>query len=393
MGCAHRGVVIDATPARRWWSRVGVAGLLLLVLAVGAGPARAAGVAWEAAVDRYLAGDRAGAALVLLQAPARDVTQGARDAFQSWRIPSGSSDDVRRVVIRRLEASALLPLEVLIVSGRAVSVAHETALEDTARDALDRLDPFDDGDGATAAGIRAFREWGRLAWLQYLMGASRFLDFQREQKNTRPPAGPDGLAALSLLRGVALETRARLADEAPSASVAMSQRRLPPTSRVPGMLIALEEAGRHFEKALEARPGDREAALHLGRIAFERDRHDEAERVLTPLVAQPCREAICGLAQLFLGEVAEARKQPDRAASWYAKASAVPSVRQTALVAMMQASMRRGQSGGAFDLTRQFATPPALAPRQPADAWSQYIGGRLAQADVVLVHMLTGVLP
>jgi hypothetical protein len=60
---------------------------------------------------------------------------------------------------------------------------------------------------------------------------------------------------------------------------------------------------------------------------------------------------------------------------------------------MMQASLRRGQSGGAFDLTRQFATPAALSPRQPADAWTLYIGGRLAQADVVLVHMLTGVLP
>ncbi|WP_239490178.1 tetratricopeptide repeat protein [Luteitalea sp. TBR-22] len=359
----------------------------------GAVPARAAGVAWEAAVDRYLAGDRAGAGQVLLQAPAREVTQGARDAYQSWRIPPGSGDDVRRLVIRRLEASALLPLEVLIVSGRSMSATHETALEDAARDAIDRLDPFDEGEEARAVSVRAFREWARLAWLQYLVGASRFLDFQREQKNTRPPAGADGVAALSLLRGVAIETRARLADEAPSASVAMSQRRLPPTSRVPGMLIAFEEAGRHFQKALDARPEDREAVLHLGRLAFERERHDEAERVLAPLLEQPCRDAICGLAHLFMGEVAEARKQPDRAAGFYAKASAVAAVRQTALVAMMQSSMRRGQAGGAYDLTRQFASPAALAPRQPADAWSQYIGGRLAQADLVLVHLLTGVLP
>jgi hypothetical protein len=60
---------------------------------------------------------------------------------------------------------------------------------------------------------------------------------------------------------------------------------------------------------------------------------------------------------------------------------------------MMQSSLRRGQAGGAYDLTRQFGSPAALAPRQPADAWSQYIGGRLAKADVVLVHMLSGVLP
>ena len=173
----------------------------------------------------------------------------------------------------------------------------------------------------------------------------------------------------------------------------MSQRRLPPTSRVPGMLIAMEEAGQQFQKALEARPGDREAALHLGRVAFERAQFDDAERTLTPLLEQPCRDAICGLAHLFMGEVWEARKQPERAASSYAKASAVPSLRQTALIAMMQSAMRRGQSGGAFDMTRQFASPAALSPRQAADAWSQYIGGRLAQSDTVLVHLLTGVLP
>jgi tetratricopeptide (TPR) repeat protein len=369
-----------------------VAVLLGAAVLIPSASARAAGVAWETAVDRYLAGDRAGAALLLLQAPAREVTQGARDAYGSWRIPSGDAE-ARRLVIRRLEASALLPLEVLIVSGRTVSVAHETALEDAARDALDRLDPFDDGEADAAVGVRAFRDWGRLAWLQYLVGASRFLDFQREQKNTRPPAGPEGLAALSLLRGVALETRARLADEAPSASVAMSQRRLPPPSRVPGMLITFEEAGRQFQKALEGRPGDREATLHLGRIAFEREQLDLAERTLAPLLDQPCRDAVCGLAYLFMGEIAEARRQQDRASTYFAKASSVPAVRQTALVAMMQASLRRGQSGGAFDLTRQFATPAALSPRQPADAWTLYIGGRLAQADVVLVHMLTGVLP
>jgi hypothetical protein len=82
-----------------------------------------------------------------------------------------------------------------------------------------------------------------------------------------------------------------------------------------------------------------------------------------------------------------------KAAGAYALASAVPAVRHSALVAMMQAAMRRGIAGGAYDLTRQFATPLALAPRQAPDASSLYTSGRLIEADRILAHLIALVVP
>ena len=200
-------------------------------------------------------------------------------------------------------------------------------------------------------------------------------------------------ATLALLRGLALETRARLADEAPSASVAMSMRRLPPVSRMNPMLLTMDEAGKAYRRALEFAPGDRESTLRLARVAIERDRLDEATRLLEPLLDVSCRDAVCGLAYLFMGEIHEARTALERASSAYARASSVASVRHSALIAMMQLSLRRGNTGGAYDLTRQFSTPVALAPRQVPDAWPQYVGGHLIEGDRVLATMSAAVVP
>ena len=93
------------------------------------------------------------------------------------------------------------------------------------------------------------------------------------------------------------------------------------------------------------------------------------------------------------GEVHEGRKDMERASGAYARASAVPAVRHSALVAMMQAAMRRGSAGGAYDLTRQFATPVALAPRQAPDAWSLYTAGRLVEGDRILTRLMATVVP
>ena len=59
---------------------------------------------------------------------------------------------------------------------------------------------------------------------------------------------------------------------------------------------------------------------------------------------------------------------------------------------MIQLSLRRGNAGGAYDLTRQFATPAALAPAQRPDAWSQYIAGRLIEGDRILARLVAAVV-
>lgn len=351
---------------------------------------------WVHIVDRYLAGDRGGAGVALLRMPAAELTRDARGAYDDWKLPGGTAhdDDARLLVIRRLQASALLPLETLVtITGRALPSAQEIALEDASRDAWRRLAAFDDERGGRhAPRVRRFRAWWRLAVVQHLIVSGRFQDIKREADAARPPDDDrEAGATLSLLRGVAIETRARLADEAPGGTTGVAMRRLPPPSRMTPMMLAMDEAGQAYRRALELAPDDRESTLRLARVALERNRIDEAERLLAPLLQSDCRDATCGLAHLFLGEVHEARHELDRASGAYARASSVATVRPAALMAMIQASLRRGNAGAAYELTRQFSTPAALAPAQPADAWAQYIAGRLVEPDRILDRLIATV--
>jgi hypothetical protein len=358
-------------------------------------PAPSPGQPWPTAVDQYLAGDRAAAGATLRRAPATAIFESSRRAFEQWRAVPAGDETARRIATRRFQASALLPLELLIaVTGRALADEHEVALENAAREAWQRLEVFDHDNGATSMRVRQFRTWWRLGVVQHLIAAGRFRDAPREAATIRAPGDDiDAVAALAMLRGLALETRARLADEAPTGSAAVTMRRLPAASRVAPMSIAMEDAGKQYRRALESMPGDREATLRLARVALERDRLDDADRLLAPLLTQPCRDALCGLAYLFAGEVHEGRKDMEQASGAYARASAVPAVRHSALVAMMQVAMRRGSAGGAFDLTRQFATPLAIAPRQSSDAWSLYASGHLIEGDRILRHLTAAVVP
>jgi len=372
--------------------------LLAAVARAGAQPAPAGGSPWERAVEQFLSGDRVGATTTILSTPAADLTRSSARAFDAWRLPSSPAADAaaRRLAVRRWQASALLPLEILVaVSGRSLAPAPEVALEDASREAWRRLDAFDDEEGSPqAASVRQFRTWWRLGVIQHLIGSGRFRDVPREADAARPPDEDRAAAAtLALLRGVALETRARLADEAPGGTVGVTMRRLAPPSRLGPMMLAMDEAGKAYRRALEIMPDDREASLRLGRVAIERNRLDDAERVLVPLVQSSCRDTTCGLAHLFLGEVHEARQELERAVGAYARASSVQAVRPAALIAMIQATLRRGNARGAYDLTRQFATPAALAPTQVPDAWSQYIGGRLIEGDRILARVSAAVVP
>lgn len=369
--------------------------MLLSAARAQAQTAKIGAAPWESAVDRYLSGDRPGAVTSILQTPATDLTRASDRAFEVWRIPAGPAADDRRLVIRRLQASALLPLEILVtIRGRSLTSEHEVALADTSREAWRRLGAFDDERGGPdAARVREFRVWWRLAVIQHMIASGRFRDVQREAETWRAPDGDrDAGATLELLRGVALETRARLAEEAPGGSLGVTMRRLPPASRMGPMLLAMDEAGKAYRRAIALAPDHREITLRLGRVALERNRLDEAERVLAPLLQGGCRDTTCGLAHLFAGELHEARHDPERAGSAYARASSVPAVRPAALVAIIQLSIRRGNTGGAYDLTRQFATPAAVAPAQAPDAWGQYIAGYLIERDRLLARLAAAVV-
>ena len=351
---------------------------------------------WQSAADHYLAGEWSVAEAIVLDTTPAALLESARRAFERWRAVPAADPTARRVAARRFQASAILPLKLLMATtGRVPAPDAEPMLETAAREAWQRLDAFDEEHGGFAAAqVRRFRTWWRLGLVQHRIASGLLAEARQEAFAIDAPAADvAAVAALALLRGVAIETRARLADEPLSATTAVSLRRLPTASRIEPMLLAMDDAGKHYRRALAAMPGDREATLRLARMALERDRLPEAERLLAPLLTQACPDAVCGLAYLFSGEVYEARKDLERAASAYARASAVPAVRHSALVAMMQAAMRRGSAGGAYDLTHQFATPVALAPGQPPDAWNVYTSGRLIEGDRILAHMTAALVP
>lgn len=392
---ARRGVVSG------WLGHGLIAGALLL-LVIGARPASGqsrpqADTVWNDAVGRFLADDRGGAIDLLLRSQPSDLTRAADRAFEGWRIPAdaAAADEARRTVIRRLQASALLPLEMLVgPSNRRLTTAHEDALLGVARDAWRRLGAFDDERGGEhAARVRDFRVWWRLGVLQHRVAAGDFADIAREADAARPPSDDvEATAVMFLLRGVALETKARLPLAPPVGTAGMTMRRLTTPSRLAPMDLAMDDAGKAYRRALELWPGDREARLRLARVAIERNRLDEAVALLGPMLDGTCLDSACGLAHLFSGEIHELRNQGSRASGAYARASSVSAVRPAALVAMMQASLRRGNAGGAYDLTRQFSTPAALGPATGPDAWSQYVAGELIETDRIVSHLRAGLV-
>lgn len=371
-------------------------GLALLLASPASGQtASKDGISWDGAVGVYAAGDRRAAATMLVQASASDVSRSAARAHDAWRIPAGTGPDAeaRMAVIRRLQMSALMPMDVLL-TGSPLPADKTEALVDASRDAWRRLAAFDDERGGRhAASVRRFRVWWRLAVVQQLLTSGRF-DIKREAETWRPSdADTDAGATLALLRGIALETRARLAVEPAAGSAGVVMRRLPQPSRVATMNLAMDEAAQIYRRALELAPGDEEISLRLARVALERNRLDEAESLLTPLMRTTCTDAICGLAYLFMGEVHEARQQPDRASSAYARASSIAAIRPPALMAMIQLALRRGNPVAAYELTRQFATPAALTAQQPLDAWNLYLVGYLMEGDRILRRLNEAVVP
>ena len=166
-----------------------------------------------------------------------------------------------------------------------------------------------------------------------------------------------------------------------------------PTSRLRGIGMRLDEAQRAYRRALEAVSSHQEARLHLGRVELERKRPADAIRMLANLRVTPCRAVLCGLAWLFTGESHEATGDWGAASTAYAQASTVQALRQSALVALMQVALRRDAPRQAFELTKQFTSGSPLTRVDGPDAWSEYLTGRRADCDAVLVPLREALLP
>ena len=386
---------------------------MLASMVLVAGSARAqstqdAGNSWLGTVDNYLAGNNVAAAAVLALPP-QQVAQAARDAMEGWTsrvravAHSPGALEERRLAIRRFQASALLPLEILLpLSVRDRVSDSMRPFEHIAIDAWERLADFETlqldvpGDAGLEARERRirlerFREWWRTAFLQYLLNVRRHADFRQLAALAGVPArDPRAAAETLLLQGIYDETSSRLVPSAPSHPAAAMRM---PESRLRAVNMALAEAITSYRRALERVPDHREARLRLGRALLDRDRADEALRTLEPLRAPRCDDSICALAALFAGEAHEAGGRRDEAGLAYARASSVLAVRQSALLALMQLAFRRGAPAAALGISGQFLGTSPLSTYDEPDAWSLYIAGRRTDAEAVLGPLREAVEP
>jgi len=384
---------------------------LLLILSIAAIPAvaRSQPARWPDVIEAYLDG-RVDEAARLLASSADTLTVDAQAALDAWTARARLEDDgpapaaERRAAVRRVQASALLPLEVLVQLSSHVPVGETPGpLEVVATAAWERLSELEslrldapgdrDRRSRTEGGLqlKRFRDRWQVAYLQYLVNGGRHRQARALVARLRlPPDDPVMRAEVRLLAGMPDEFAGRMVEESAIKSAVGST---VPVSRVRGIGLRLDEAARAYGQALAAIPSHREARLRLGRVQLERKRPAEAADTLAPLRTTPCRQVICGLAWLFTGEAYETSNRLNDASAAYAQASTALAVRQSALVALMQLSLRGGRPRQAFDLTSQFSAEWPLASLESPDAWSDYLAGRRADADAVLQPLREALLP
>ncbi len=370
-------------------------------------------------VDHYLAGRHE-----LVAASLRDIQPGAvrqlsRDAMDGWearaRAAQGGAEaaDQRRLAIRRLQASAALPLELVsAISTRTRVDARLDPYQEVAIDAWERLAAFEDArlEGSGSAGravrdaertrLQQFRTWWRIGVLQYLLNVGRHDDFVRHARLVRLSRDDRTMQAeFHFLQGMIEEKTARATrGSAVQSSGGMGADRHAtaggrPASALRELDLAMDSAAKSYRRALDAMPDHEEARLHLGRVALDVRRPEEALTRLAPLLKTPCTSITCGLAALFTGEAHDLRGEADDAGRAYARASTVAAVRQSALVALMQLAVRRGDVRAGTGLVGHFAEGAPLPRHDGPDAWSTYLGGRRQDIGAVLGPLSKAILP
>lgn len=355
---------------------------------------------WTRVVDLYLKGQPEAAAASVLQSSPGQALRVARAAFGTWSnelaVPAAA-----RTTTRRLQASAMLSLDLLLALAGDVEPSRRQAFETLGQEAWRRLAPAARGDDAALAEdarrVRQFRAWLQVGLLESLVTSGRHAEFRvRLRSQDIPDTERSASADRAFLAGLVEEAGARAARGTPAymptpgtgTELVVDEW----ASRTTKVTLGLEDAARSFRRVLELDPAHAEAQLHLARVLLELGRLDEAGTRLTPLAATPCGEALCGLAWLSLGELHEWRGQPDQAAMAYARASGAVAVRQAATFALIQLALRRGDTTQAFGLTAQFERGP-LASNAGADGWTAYKSSLRQRAGGVQQRLKETVLP
>jgi hypothetical protein len=367
-----------------------VALVLTVPIAKAAQAPGAPALEWPPVVDLYLDGRVSDAAAVVLARRPDEVTAAARAAFRTWTREAGAtpSNDARRLQRRRLQASAMLPLEILLaIRMPAQPSPRLSALELIGQDALDRLDaaggrgPGPSVTQSSSGRHASFRAWWRLGLLQFLVATGRYEDFRRHSDGFGTPTDDEAAAEHHFLRGLAAETQARLPEEA---SVGSGSRAEAARPRATFIADALGEARREYARALALRPAHAESRLRLARVELDTDPDAAARGELTRLATEPCTDVTCGLAWLFLGQAAERIGDDAAAAAAFARAARVPLVSRAARISELRLGVRGGAGEELLRLADTFADSAAPRTRGPQpDGWAMYLSGQRTDGDLV----------
>jgi tetratricopeptide (TPR) repeat protein len=343
--------------------------------------------AWTAAVDAYVEGRHAEAALQIARFDAAATPGVVRSTADTWQA-DGTAD-----AGRRLKAAAALSFELAISHAAAGADDVSSRYLDAGRDAIRRLEAGERaarGTGPTDASAWRAREFAavwRVNHLQLLLLTRQLSQVDRAAQGSDVDLLDDTFQAeWHLARGIARETASRLwlaADTPPPRQTfGMSSA----TSRDLWIERARGEAIRHYRQALAAQPSHGEANLRMGRVLFEQGQSDQARAHLERATTEPCRDAVCGLAWLFLGELHAERDAGGRATHAYLRASGVIDVRQSALIGLLRLSMREKPSV-AVEMTRQFDANAMLGRVQAPDAWARYLSAQVLRLPVFLTAL------
>jgi hypothetical protein len=356
---------------------------------------------WATAVDRYLAGDLAGTASVLAALTPEDIRSQSEAAAQTWLLDATRArptSEARRVAVRRIQAAALVPLEVLLGLARhEASGPRAKALQVALTQAWRPLTALTDTPRLASPSLVHFYLWSKVGYFQALLNAGHLYALEGVARNVQPPddAPAEMRAEFFLLRGMAEERMARLAASSAAAGqtfdVPGAQLVVP--SRAARVSRSLAAATSWYELAAELAPAHDEVRTHLGRTLIERQQPEAAIRVLAPLTDVSCTSTWCALAQLFTAEAHELAGRLPEASNGFARAAGPLSTRQSALVALMRLSVQTADPSAGITLTSQLLTTSPLRNYSAPDAWSEYISGIRKNSDAVLRPMREALLP
>lgn len=155
---------------------------------------------------------------------------------------------------------------------------------------------------------------------------------------------------------------------------------------IPLAEVTNNEAERLYRQTLRADPAFVEARVRLGRLLYERKRHEEAAAELAIALAAKPEGPVAYYAHLFAGRTAQALGKIGEAVAHYQEAGALFPGAQSALLAQSQAALLSADMAGAAEPIQRLEQLDAPRAKRE-DPWWQYHFAAGRDSDTLLRDM------